>query len=235
MSFFVNESSIRGGNRGGQGTFNWDDVRLKNYKDRDGYLGGSTKLGYLDRGHKWKNNDWWMKESNTPIKITDNELNDLKNEIEKVKQLERNEMDNILSGKANNDKNELSEFELKKILQKGVNQINECDIKLNGLSKNENKEKIQSSSNFNNFDKISGTEIITSNNSQINNISSTDLYEKKIVVKEEEGQRKEKKKEKSIKPNVNKYIEKYKEKESKKHKKKDSEINELLKLYKIVK
>lgn len=29
------------------------------YKDREQYLGYSTKIGYLDKGGKWRKKDWW--------------------------------------------------------------------------------------------------------------------------------------------------------------------------------
>ena len=50
---------VRGGNRGGWDQFKWDDVRLMSYKDREQYLGFSDKLGYLDKGGKWRTKDWW--------------------------------------------------------------------------------------------------------------------------------------------------------------------------------
>jgi hypothetical protein len=33
------------------------------YKDRECYLGASEKLGYLDKGGKWRNRDWWQGEN----------------------------------------------------------------------------------------------------------------------------------------------------------------------------
>ena len=50
---------IRGGNRGGQDRFKWDDVKLMSYKDRECYLGASQTLGYLDKGGKWRRRDWY--------------------------------------------------------------------------------------------------------------------------------------------------------------------------------
>ena len=29
------------------------------YKDREQYLGFSTKIGYLDKGGQWRKKDWW--------------------------------------------------------------------------------------------------------------------------------------------------------------------------------
>lgn len=51
---------VRAGNRGGWDQFKWDDVRLMSYKDREQYLGASDKLGYLDKGGKWRKRDWWI-------------------------------------------------------------------------------------------------------------------------------------------------------------------------------
>lgn len=51
---------VRGGNRGGQDQFKWDDIRLMSYRDRECYLGASDKLGYLDKGGKWRKRDWWI-------------------------------------------------------------------------------------------------------------------------------------------------------------------------------
>ncbi len=30
------------------------------YKDRECYLGASERLGYLDKGGKWRKRDWWV-------------------------------------------------------------------------------------------------------------------------------------------------------------------------------
>ena len=31
------------------------------YKDREQYLGATVKLGYLDKGGKWRKRDWWQR------------------------------------------------------------------------------------------------------------------------------------------------------------------------------
>ena len=49
----------RGGTRGGRDQFKWEDVRLVSYKDREMYLGHSAKLGFLDKGGKWRKKDWY--------------------------------------------------------------------------------------------------------------------------------------------------------------------------------
>jgi len=50
---------VRGGNRGGQDQFKWDNVKLMSYKDRECYLGASQTLGFLDKGGKWRRRDWY--------------------------------------------------------------------------------------------------------------------------------------------------------------------------------
>ena len=59
MDFFIKESNIRGGNRGGKNLFNWDDVRLMPNRERQSYLGSTQALGLMDRGGKWYRRDWW--------------------------------------------------------------------------------------------------------------------------------------------------------------------------------
>ena len=50
---------VRGGNRGGHDQFEWENVKLMSYKDRECYLGASQTLGYLDKGGKWRRRDWY--------------------------------------------------------------------------------------------------------------------------------------------------------------------------------
>lgn len=51
-------SLVRGGVRGGWDRFNWNEVRYMSFKDRECYLGYTSKIGYLDKGGKWKKNKW---------------------------------------------------------------------------------------------------------------------------------------------------------------------------------
>lgn len=37
------------------------------YKDRECYLGASQKLGYLDKGGKWRKRDWWTDLNNPNV------------------------------------------------------------------------------------------------------------------------------------------------------------------------
>jgi hypothetical protein len=52
--------AIRGGTRGGKDQFKWDEVRRMSYRDRECYLGYTTKLGFLDKGGKWRKKNWWI-------------------------------------------------------------------------------------------------------------------------------------------------------------------------------
>ena len=64
MDFFIKETNIRAGNRGGKNLFNWDDVRLLPNRDRQSYLGSTQALGLMDRGGKWYRRDWWTHYNN---------------------------------------------------------------------------------------------------------------------------------------------------------------------------
>lgn len=59
MDFFIKETNVRGGNRGGKNLFNWEDIRLLSSKERQNYLGSTQALGLMDRGGKWCKRDWW--------------------------------------------------------------------------------------------------------------------------------------------------------------------------------
>lgn len=51
-------TKLRAGTRGGWDRFNWNDVRHMSFKDRECYLGYSSKIGFLDKGGKWRRNAW---------------------------------------------------------------------------------------------------------------------------------------------------------------------------------
>ena len=60
------EREYRGGARGGKNLFKWDDLKEMNYKERECYLGHSTKIGYLDKGGVWKQGEWYTNLSEAP-------------------------------------------------------------------------------------------------------------------------------------------------------------------------
>lgn len=69
----------RGGVRGGQDQFKWDNVKLMSYKDRECYLGSSSKLGFLDKGGKWRHRDWYAHVKDTDaVKSREDELKQIK-------------------------------------------------------------------------------------------------------------------------------------------------------------
>lgn len=69
----------RGGVRGGQDQFKWDNVKLMSYKDRECYLGSSSKLGFLDKGGKWRHRDWYAhKKDADAVKSREDELKQIK-------------------------------------------------------------------------------------------------------------------------------------------------------------
>ena len=59
--FHEDKPPVKATMKGGTTDFNWEEVRAMNYKDRECYLGYTTKLGYLDKGGIWKTKDWWTK------------------------------------------------------------------------------------------------------------------------------------------------------------------------------
>jgi len=64
--------SIRPGNRGGRDQFKWEDLRKIAYRDREMYLGYTTKLGYLDKGGKWRRKNWWINDTKIKSKTINN-------------------------------------------------------------------------------------------------------------------------------------------------------------------
>lgn len=79
---------VRGGNRGGHDQFEWENVKLMSYKDRECYLGASQTLGYLDKGGKWRRRDWYAQSSSGKAKA-DERKEKLKAEVELKKAEEK--------------------------------------------------------------------------------------------------------------------------------------------------
>jgi hypothetical protein len=57
------------------------------YKDREQYLGFSEKLGYLDKGGKWRKKDWWTDDGDQKdlSKLTEIEREARKRELDQIK------------------------------------------------------------------------------------------------------------------------------------------------------
>ena len=49
------------------------------YKDRECYLGASSKLGFLDKGGKWRHRDWYAQKKDVDaVKSREDELKQIK-------------------------------------------------------------------------------------------------------------------------------------------------------------
>ena len=109
MDFFIKESNIRGGNRGGKNLFNWNDVRLLSSRDRQSYLGSTQALGLMDRGGKWYKRDWWT-HYNTTVNVygKKDKLNDKEALLEEQKEIrlkEREKLNEFIYGKKKKNTN----------------------------------------------------------------------------------------------------------------------------------
>nr|KAJ3423117.1 hypothetical protein HK105_002513 [Polyrhizophydium stewartii] len=65
----------RGGNRGGQGLFQWDDV--KSDQHRENYLGHSIKAS-VGRWQRGKDLEWFNKESGASAEVQQQELDEIR-------------------------------------------------------------------------------------------------------------------------------------------------------------
>lgn len=66
----------REGNRGGRELFKWDDVKQDSFKDRENYLGYSTRVGLMGKFGKYIVHDWYINERQQTEKI-ENEMKDV--------------------------------------------------------------------------------------------------------------------------------------------------------------
>ena len=130
MDFFIKESNIRGGNRGGKNLFNWNDVRLLSSRDRQSYLGATQALGLMDRGGKWYKRDWWT-HYNTPVNVygQKDKLNNREALLEEQKEIrlkEREKLNEFIYGKKK--KNTNLNFNEDEIFSKHSNQTKSMNL-----------------------------------------------------------------------------------------------------------
>ena len=88
------ERNYKGGTRGGKDTFNWENIKDVTYKNRESYLGHTTKIGCLNKAGKWERNDWYKSvdrphgkldnEKRKEIKRKEEELMDIKLGLKKA-------------------------------------------------------------------------------------------------------------------------------------------------------
>ena len=96
MDFFIKETNVRGGNRGGRNLFNWDDVRLLPNRDRQNYLGSTQALGLMDRGGKWYKRDWWTHYNNqVNVYGHKDKLNNRSTLLEEQKEIRKKEKEKL--------------------------------------------------------------------------------------------------------------------------------------------
>ena len=130
MDFFIKESNIRGGNRGGKNLFNWNDVRLLSSRDRQSYLGATQALGLMDRGGKWYKRDWWT-HYNTPVNVygQKDKLNNREALLEEQKEIrlkEREKLNEFIYGKKK--KNTTLNFNEAEIFSQHSNQTKSINL-----------------------------------------------------------------------------------------------------------
>ena len=62
----LSRESTREGVRGGREQFRWDSLKSQPHRDRQQYLGYSTKVGTVGKFGQYHTNDWWRKGSQLP-------------------------------------------------------------------------------------------------------------------------------------------------------------------------
>jgi len=103
----------REGCRGGQEQFKWKDIKEQDFKDREQYLGASTKVGTMAKFGRYYVHDWYAKKRDTASSIAE--------EREDVQKFEEQLMQEALGLKPKKlllAKKQLSEEEIKEILKK---------------------------------------------------------------------------------------------------------------------
>ena len=144
MDFFIKETNVRGGNRGGKNLFNWDDVRLLSNKERQSYLGYTQALGLMDRGGKWYKRDWWTHYNNkVNVYGHKDKLNNRSTLLEEQKEIRKKEKEKLyefLYGKKK--KNNIINMNINdnESIKEQINKI-PVGTSLNYSSNNESNEK----------------------------------------------------------------------------------------------
>jgi len=104
---------VRDGCRGGQEQFRWNQVTNQDFKDREQYLGATTKVGMMGKFGRYYLHDWYTKKRDTAESINE--------ELGNVKAYEEELMQEALGLKPKRlllQKKQMSEEELKVFLAK---------------------------------------------------------------------------------------------------------------------
>ncbi len=106
----------REGVRGGQEQFKWDSLKSMSSKQREHYLGYTTKVGYNGQLGTFNKNDWWRTKKSEP-----SQKSSIEDEKQAAKALERDLMHEALGLKPQKlilAKNQLSADQMNSILKK---------------------------------------------------------------------------------------------------------------------
>jgi hypothetical protein len=123
----------RGGVRGGRDMFNWETVKNMPNRERQQYLGASTKIGVGGRFGRFDRNDWWRNEKqSTASRETVFE------EKESVKRMEEDLMNQALGLRPNHQLGSQRVAQPDIQIKKEV--ANAVDIQLSGIPKIEETE-----------------------------------------------------------------------------------------------
>ena len=217
---------IRGGVRGGKDQFKWEDLKTMNYKDREQYLGFSTKIGFLDKGGKWRRKDWYVNKNDG------NGEDEVQQEIRRVQEADQKRMRVALGLEApSDDMPKLSGAELEEF-QKKMHQItqeekqnaemesDEPEAKFQGIGTQTNENELQKKI----FAKLKEKGIIQHNIHRLEGVGVHERQQIDNMVRNEMKRFQDPPSEAAARPSVEKKIKKVKkskkEKKSKKDKKK---------------
>lgn len=104
---------IREGCRGGREQFKWNQIQEQDFKDREQYLGQSTKVGLMGKFGRYYVHDWYSRKRERP--------EDLKDELDTVKAYEEQLMQEALGLKPKKlmlSKKQLTEEEVQELLKR---------------------------------------------------------------------------------------------------------------------
>jgi len=104
---------IREGCRGGREQFKWNQIKDQDFKDREQYLGSSTKVGLMGKFGRYYVHDWFARSRDQPENI--------KEELQSVQAYEEELMQEALGLKPKKlmlSKKQLNEEELKEFLKR---------------------------------------------------------------------------------------------------------------------
>lgn len=131
---------IRDGCRGGQEQFQWNSIKEQDFKDRECYLGQSTKIGTMGKFGRYSQHDWFSKKRDSATTIQE--------ERKSIQAYEEELMQEALGLKPKKlllAKKQLTEEELKEFLKKDKDKGREAMGPQKKVVKNEFGEQVATS------------------------------------------------------------------------------------------